>query len=29
MIAGINGIIESKGDGWLNVNVGGVTFHIS
>ena len=29
MIAGINGIIDSKGDGWLNVNVGGVTFHIS
>ena len=29
MISGINGIIESKGDGWLDVNVGGVTLHIS
>lgn len=29
MISGINGIIDTKGDGWLNVNVGGVTLHIS
>jgi len=29
LISGINGIIESKGDGWLDVNVGGVTLHIS
>jgi len=29
VISGINGIIDTKGDGWLNVNVGGVTLHIS
>lgn len=29
MISGINGIIDTKGDGWLDVNVGGVTLHIS
>jgi Holliday junction DNA helicase RuvA len=29
VISGINGIIDTKGDGWLDVNVGGVTLHIS
>lgn len=29
MISRINGIIDSKGDGWLNVNIGGVILYIS